>query len=152
MPGRAPAAGLTARSLAALPPLSVAIGAAAAERELPPAPGAPHEFRIAGRETLQLDNGLAMTFIDYGSDAEAGAARSRPTGSNRRGPDTWLPDVTVEMMKEGTTNPFVPTTHHGAAAAGMGGHTLDLNVGAEQTTAGLSVLSDHAVRGGRTSR
>ncbi len=130
------------RSLAALPLLfSVAI-CASAERELPPAPGAPHEFRLPAKETLQLDNGLAMTFIDYGSVPKLTLLAVVRTGNIDEGPDTWLPDVTVEMMKEGTTTRS--SYDIAKAAAGMGG-TLNLDVGAEQTTAGLSVLSDHAV-------
>ena len=46
------------------------------------------------------------------------------------------------MMKEGTTTRSAYDI--AKAAAGMGG-ALGLNVGAEQTTAGLSVLSDRAV-------
>ena len=64
------------------------------------------------------------------------------TGNIDEGEDTWLPDVAVEMMKEGTTTRSAFDI--AKEAAGMGG-ALGLNVGAEQTTAGLSVLSDHAV-------
>jgi predicted Zn-dependent peptidase len=125
--------------------LALALFAAAglaAERELPPVPGAPHELKLPAKETLRLDNGLAMTFIDYGSVPKVTLLAVVRTGNIDEGEDTWLPDVTVEMMKEGTTR----RTAYDIAkeAAGMGG-ALSLNVGAEQTSARMSVLSDRAV-------
>jgi predicted Zn-dependent peptidase len=125
--------------------LALALFAAAglaAERELPPVPGAPHELKLPAKETVRLDNGLAMTFIDYGSVPKVTLLAVVRTGNIDEGDDTWLPDVTVEMMKEGTAR----RTAYDIAkeAAGMGG-ALGLNVGAEQTTASMSVLSDRAV-------
>ena len=120
----------------------LAAGAAAQEREAPPAPGTPHEFRLPAKETLRLANGLAMTFIDYGSVPKVTLLAVVRTGNIDEGEDTWLPDVAVEMMKEGTTTRSAFDI--AKEAAGMGG-SLGLSVGAEQTTAGLSVLSDHAV-------
>ncbi len=120
----------------------IAFGAVAAEREQPPEPGTPHEFRLPAKETLRLDNGLAMTFIDYGSVPKVTLLAVVRTGNIDEGEDTWLPDVTVEMLKEGTTTRSAYEIARDAA--GMGG-ALGLSVGAEQTTAGLSVLSDHAV-------
>jgi zinc protease len=111
-------------------------------REQPPAPGTPHEFRLPAKETMRLDNGLAMTFIDYGSVPKVTLLAVVRTGNIDEGADTWLPDVVVEMMKEGTTTRSAFDIAR--EAAGMGG-ALGLSVGAEQTTAGLSVLSDHAV-------
>lgn len=119
----------------------LAAGAAAA-RELPPAPGAPHELQLPSKETVRLDNGLAMTFIDYGSVPKATILAVVRTGNIDEGEDTWLPDVTVEMMKEGTGTRSAYDI--AKEAAGMGG-ALGLEVGAEQTTAGISVLSERAV-------
>jgi predicted Zn-dependent peptidase len=116
--------------------------ASAAERELPPAPGAPHELKLPAKETVRLDNGLQMTFIDYGSVPKATILAVVRTGNIDEGEDTWLPDLTVEMMKEGTETRSAFDI--AKQAAGMGG-ALGLSVGAEQTTAGISVLSDHAV-------
>lgn len=128
-----------------LPGLALALFAAAgvaAERELPPAPGTPHELKLPDKETVRLDNGLAMTFIDFGSVPKVTLLAVVRTGNIDEGEDTWLPDVTVEMMKEGTATRSAYDI--AKEAAGMGG-ALGLNVGAEQTTAGISVLSDRAV-------
>jgi zinc protease len=64
------------------------------------------------------------------------------TGNIDEGDSTWLADVAVEMLKEGTTTRSAPDIAH--AAAGMGGD-LGVSVGAEQTTASISVLSEHAI-------
>jgi predicted Zn-dependent peptidase len=130
------------RIAAALALALFAAAGPAAERELPPAPGAPHELKLPAKETLRLDNGLAMTFIDYGSVPKVTLLAVVRTGNIDEGEDTWLPDVTVEMMKEGTATRSAYDIAR--EAAGMGG-SLGLNVAAEQTTAGLSVLSDRAV-------
>ncbi len=119
----------------------LALSTTAAGRELPPAPGTPAEFRLPARETLELDNGLAMTFIDYGSVPKVTVYAVVRTGNIDEGRDTWLADVTVEMLKEGTTT--LSAADIARSAAGMGG-ALTLGAGAEQTTAGISVLSEHA--------
>jgi predicted Zn-dependent peptidase len=130
------------RRVAALLACLFAAAAAAAEREQPPLPGTPHEFRLPAKETLRLDNGLATTFIDYGSVPKVTVLAVVRTGNIDEGGDTWLPDVTVEMLKEGTNTRSAADI--ALAAAAMGG-ALAVGVGAEQTTASLSVLSDHAV-------
>ncbi len=111
-------------------------------RQSPPPAGTPHEFRLPAKETLHLDNGLAMTFIDYGSVPKVTILAVVRTGNIDEGEDTWLPDVAVEMLKEGTTTRSAADIAQ--SAAGMGGE-LGIGVAAEQTTAGISVLSDHAV-------
>jgi zinc protease len=110
-------------------------------RELPPAPGTPREFKLPSRETLRLDNGLGITFIDYGSVPKVTLVAVVRTGNIDEGRDTWLADVVVEMLKEGTTSRS--SADIARVAAGMGG-ALTVGAGAEQATASLSVLSEHA--------
>jgi predicted Zn-dependent peptidase len=129
------------RALAALASL-LAASAFAQTRESPPPPGTPHEFRLPAKEALRLDNGLALTFIDYGSVPKVNILAVVRTGNIDEGRDTWLPDIAVEMLKEGTQTRSAADIAR--AAAGMGGE-LGISVAAEQTTAGISVLSDHAV-------
>jgi predicted Zn-dependent peptidase len=126
---------------AALLAALLALPAPAEEREPPPPPGTPHEFRLPSRETVRLDNGLAITYIDYGTVPKVTLVVSVRTGNIDEGRDTWLADVTVEMLKEGTTTRSAADIAR--AAAGMGG-ALGIGAGAEQTTASLSVLSEHA--------
>ncbi len=130
------------KRLAAALACLVAASAFAQTRESPPKPGAPHEFKLPAKETLHLDNGLALTFIDYGSVPKVTVLAVVRTGNIDEGRDTWLPDIAVEMLKEGTTTRSAADIAR--SAAGMGGE-LGISVAAEQTTAGISVLSDHAV-------
>ncbi|MEX1994988.1 MAG: pitrilysin family protein [Steroidobacteraceae bacterium] len=123
--------------------LGLIAGAALAQaRELPPAPGEPRDFRLPAKETLQLGNGLAVTFIDYGSVPKVTVLAVVRTGNVDEGRATWLADVAVEMLKEGTTTRSAGDIAR--AAADMGG-TLGVGAGGEQTTIGISVLSEHAV-------
>jgi predicted Zn-dependent peptidase len=120
----------------------VAITAHAEERETPPAPGEPRDFSLPAKETLRLDNGLAVTFIDYGSVPKLTVFAIVRTGNIDEGESTWLADVAVEMLKEGTVTRSAASIAE--TAAGMGG-TLSVGAGAEQTSIGISVLSEHAV-------
>lgn len=123
--------------------LALAAWAAAAQPlEQPPAPGQPRDFRLPERETLELDNGLKLTFIDYGTVPKVTVLAVVRTGNIDDGESTWLADVTLEMLKEGTTSRSAPAIAE--AAADMGG-SLIVGAGAEQATVGISVLSEHAV-------
>ncbi|MBX3702945.1 MAG: insulinase family protein [Steroidobacteraceae bacterium] len=129
------------RRVAAALLLLAAFAAGAQPRELPPAPGEPRGFRLPGRDHLELDNGLSLTFIDYGAVPKVTVLAVVRTGNIDDGESTWLADVTMEMMKEGTTTRAAPAIAE--AAAGMGG-SLNVGAGAEQATVGISVLSEHA--------
>ncbi len=129
------------KAVAALLLACLALPAYAQAREMPPPPGTPHEFKLPSRDTIRLDNGLAITFIDYGNVPKVTLVAVVRTGNIDEGRDTWLADVTVEMLKEGTTTRSAADIARDAA--GMGG-ALGIGAGAEQTTASLSVLSEHA--------
>ncbi len=129
------------RLAALLLPLLLATPPALA-RETPPAPGTPRDFRVPAKETLRLPNGLTMTFIDYGNVPKVTVLAAVRTGNIDEGEDTWLADVAVEMLKEGTQTKSASDI--ATFAAGMGG-TLNVGAGAEQTTVGISVLSEYAV-------
>lgn len=120
----------------------VAAAANTQERESPPAPGEPRDFSLPAKETQRLDNGLAITFIDYGSVPKVTVLAIVRTGNIDEGESTWLADVAVEMLKEGTVTRSAAGIAE--AAAGMGG-TLSVGAGAEQTSVGISVLSEHVV-------
>jgi predicted Zn-dependent peptidase len=114
---------------------------AAEIRDLPPAPGQPRDFTLPARETVQLANGLSLTFIDYGSVPLVTVFAVVRTGNIDEGESTWLADVAVEMLKEGTA--MRTAADIARTAAGMGG-SLSVGAGAEQTSVGISVLSEHA--------
>ena len=121
--------------------LALAASLPAAAREAPPPPGEPRDFVLPGRETVQLGNGLAITFIDFGPVPKVTLLAAIRTGSIDEGEDTWLASLTAEMLKEGTTSRSGAELARGAAE--MGG-SLFSGAGAEQVTVGLSVLSERA--------
>ena len=114
---------------------------AADARELPPASGEPREFSLPAKETVQLANGLSVTFVDYGTVPMVTVLAVVGTGNIDESESTWLADVAVEMLKEGTVTRSAADIAR--VAADMGG-SLSAGAGAEQTSVGISVLSEHA--------
>jgi predicted Zn-dependent peptidase len=129
------------RRLFALAMTLLAFIAMAEDRELPPAPGQPRDFMLPAKDTITLANGLSLTFIDYGSVPLVTVLAVVRTGNIDEGQSTWLADVAVEMLKEGTSARSAGDIAR--AAAGMGG-SLSVGASAEQTSVGISVLSEHA--------
>ncbi len=128
------------RSWAAVLLLAIAAMPAVA-RDAPPPPGKPRDFELAGSDRIALDNGLEITFIDYGSVPMVTVIAVVGTGNIDDGDQTWMADVTTEMLKEGTTTRSA--SELARLAADLGGQ-LFVGAGAEQTSVGLSVLSENA--------
>ena len=116
-------------------------GLPAMAREAPPAAGEPRDFELAGSDRIALGNGLEITFIDYGTVPMVTVIAVVGTGNIDDGEKTWIADVTTEMLKEGTTTRSAPELAR--LAADLGGQ-LFVGAGAEQTSVGLSVLSENA--------
>jgi zinc protease len=117
------------------------LAAAAAAQQAPPPLGEPRDFTLQTRETVRLDNGLAITFIDFGRVPRVTILAALRTGNIDEGSDTWLADLTVEMLKEGTATRSAADIARQSAE--MGG-SLFAGAGAEQVTVGMMVLSEHA--------
>jgi predicted Zn-dependent peptidase len=129
------------KRVAAAAAAALLLASPAGARESPPQPGTPRDFALPGRETLHLDNGLSITFIDYGRVPKVTLLAAVRTGSIDEGRDTWLADLTAEMLKEGTATQS--SADLARRSAEMGG-SLFTGAGAEQLTVGISVLSEHA--------
>lgn len=110
-------------------------------REAPPAPGTPRDFTLPGKDTVTLDNGLSLTFLEYGNVPMVTLVASVRTGAIDDGGDTWLPDLVMDMMKEGTATRSAGDIARQAAE--MGG-SLGAGAGAERASVSLRVLSEHA--------
>jgi predicted Zn-dependent peptidase len=95
---------------------------------------------------VRLDNGLAITFVPWGRIPKTTVLAVVRTGNIDEGENTWLADVAVEMLREGAGDRSAEDIARDVA--GMGG-SLTLAAGAEQTTVGLSVLSEHAPQAAR---
>lgn len=112
----------------------------------PPAPGAPRDFELPASDTVTLDNGLRITFIDYGTVPKVTVLAVVRTGNIDDGASTWLADLTAEMLKEGAGG--LTSAQLARRSAELGGE-LSVGAGSEQFSVGLSVLSENAPEAAR---
>lgn len=113
--------------------------APASAREAPPAGGEPKDFALPDVERLALDNGLKATLIPFGTVPKTTITIVVRAGNLNEGADTWLADLTGEMLKQGT--PSRGATDIALEAARMGGG-LAISVGPDTTEIGIDVLSE----------
>lgn len=126
------------RSLAAL--LACCFSLALGATETPPAPGTPKDFPLPPKATRTLGNGLDVTFIAFGEIPKIMVASVTRVGNLNEGKNTWLADITGEMMKQGAGQRSSQQIAEDAAA--MGG-AVSLGVGPDQTSIVLDVLSEN---------
>jgi zinc protease len=115
-----------------------------AQKETPPAPGAPKDFRLPPRKTFALPNGLKVTLVRYGLVPKTAVSLQIETGGIDEGADeVQLSALTADMLLEGTT------TRSGSdisrQAAEMGGNVF---AGSSDNSIGIGgeVLSENAER------
>jgi predicted Zn-dependent peptidase len=115
---------------------------ARAQKEAPPQPGTPKAFEVPTPQRFTLDNGLAVTFVDYGTIPKARVLLLVDVGNaHEKAGQVWLADVTGDLLVEGTKSRTA--IEISTAAARMGG-SLEVGVGAETTQVGGGVLSEFA--------
>lgn len=123
----------------------VALGTTAftqTQKEEPPAPGTPKDFRIPARRTISLPNGMQVTMVPFGRVPKVAIELEVRTGMIDQGPnDVGLAQVAADMLLEGTTTRTAQDISRQAAE--MGG-SLNSSAGAEVMTVGGEVLSDFA--------
>lgn len=120
--------------------LLLACSAAAVAVETPPAPSAPKNFEVPAKSERTLPNGMQLTFVAFGSIPKTALTAVVRTGNLNEGNNTWLADLTGELMKEGAGKR--DANQIAEAAASMGG-SVNLSVGPDQTSVSLDVLSEH---------
>jgi predicted Zn-dependent peptidase len=113
---------------------------AAAQKEVPPAGGAPKDFKLPAKREITLPNGMAVTLIPFGKVPKVSVSLALRTGNVNEGPnEIWLADVTGDLMSEGTTS--LTATQIAERTAGMGG-SINVGIGPDQATIGGAVLSE----------
>jgi zinc protease len=134
---------MMARTFAAVAAvLMVGTPLAGQQKEKPPAPGAPKDFALPTKREFTLDNGMKVTLVPFGKVPKASISLAVATGNIDEGPnETWLADVTGDLMNEGTTSKAAQQIAE--ETAGMGG-SVSVGVGADQTTIGGAVLAERA--------
>ncbi|WBY09368.1 pitrilysin family protein [Sphingomonas sp. 7/4-4] len=125
--------------------LSLALTAAtpALAQDFPPPPpvGEPKPFKLPATETFTLANGMQVTLVPYGIAPKTMVSLRVRAGNAVEGEQTWLADLTAEMLKEGAAGRS--SADLATAAAGMGGE-LGVGAGTQTTQLSINVLSEHA--------
>jgi zinc protease len=120
--------------------LALPIGSAVAQKQAPPAAGAPKDFQLPTPIEFRLDNGLEVTLVPYGTVPKATVELAILAGNAYEGPNhVWLGDLAGNLIREGTTTKSA--TDVSRAAAAMGG-SLEITVGVNTTEIGGDVLSE----------
>lgn len=116
--------------------------AQSAEKQTPPAGGAPKAFKLPKVEKFTLPNGLQVTLVPFGSIPKVMVDVTVRAGNlNESAQQVWLADFTGELLKEGTTSRS--SEQVAQQAAGMGG-AVSVNVGPDVTQISGDVLSEFA--------
>ena len=106
----------------------------------PPKPGAPRDFRVPEPRRFTLANGLQVAMVQWGNMPKVRVTLTLRTGNAfEKANETWLADLTGDLMREGTATRGA--TEISREAARMGG-SLDISVGGDSTTIGGDVLSE----------
>lgn len=109
-------------------------------KQSPPPGGPPKPFRLPHIEKFTLPNGLQVTMVPYGSIPKVAISVAVRAGNlNESAQQTWLADLTGQLMKEGTTS---KTSEQVAEQAASMGGSIDVNVGADVTHLDSDVLSE----------
>lgn len=113
-----------------------------AQKQTPPAPGAPKAFAVPAIRRVDLPNGLKVRFVPYGDIPKATVRLVVQTGNVDEGAnEVWLADLAASLMEQGT--PTRNSEQIAREVALMGG-ALDVSVTTNQTNIGADVFSESA--------
>jgi zinc protease len=111
-----------------------------AQKQTPPEGGPPKAFTVPANETYALPNGVKVTLVPYGIIPKVTVSVAIDAGTIDEGSNhVGVAGLTADLMKEGTQ---ALTSEQLADATARMGSTLDVTAGADQTIAGLDVLSE----------
>jgi predicted Zn-dependent peptidase len=115
---------------------------AAADKQAPPRPGQPKDFRLPRATTETLPNGLRVTLVPYGKVPKAAVELVLDAGNAYEARDqVWLADLTGRLIEQGSRTRSAAEVAE--AAARMGG-SLDVRVEVDRLTVGGDVLGEFA--------
>jgi len=84
--------------------LLLSAGGALAQKQAPPAPAAPKDFQLPAPVEFKLENGLEVSLVPYGTVPKVRVELAILAGNAYEGvKQTWLADLTGDLMREGTT-------------------------------------------------
>ncbi|HEX7191038.1 MAG TPA: insulinase family protein, partial [Thermoanaerobaculia bacterium] len=113
-------------------------------KETPPAAGPAKPFTLPAVTKFDLPNGLRVRLVQYGSVPKTTVRLAIQTGNADEGPnETWLADLTGEMLQQGTTS---RTAEQVAREMASMGEDLAVNTGPNDVSLGADVFSESAPR------
>jgi predicted Zn-dependent peptidase len=128
------------RALVATALILLPAAGAFAQKQAPPAPGAPKSFEAPTPTKFRLDNGLEVSLVPYGTVPKVRVELAVLAGNAYESAKlTSLADLTGDLMREGTKTKSA--TDISQAAARMGG-SLDVGVNANTAEISGDVLSE----------
>lgn len=132
------------KSLLALATISLAAVSANAQKQVPPAGGAPKPFTVPAHETYALPNGMKVTLVPYGNLPKVTVDLVIDSGNlNEPAEMPGLADLVGQLMKEGTKTRS--SKQVAEESANMGG-TLNIAVGADESDISTDVLSEFGAK------
>ena len=113
---------------------------ATAQKETPPPGGQPKPFVFPKQDNYTLPNGMQVTLVQYGAVPKvAMQAIVRAGRINEKADQTWISDVTAQMLKEGTTTRSAEQIARETAEMGGG---IFASAATDSTTVGGEVLTE----------
>jgi predicted Zn-dependent peptidase len=121
--------------------LGQSVFAQEAQKQTPPEGGTPKDFTLPAKQQFQLDNGLKVTLVPFGTIPKVTISARVMAGNLNEGSNTWLADLTADMMEEGTASRSAEEVAR--TAAEMGG-SLTIAAGLDQTSVTGEALAEFA--------
>jgi zinc protease len=129
------------RTIFALAGLGLVGGALVAQRQAPPTPGTPKDFRLPARTTITLPNGMQLSMVAYGVVPKVAVNLEIRSGAIDEGLDeTQLSALTADLLLEGTISRSSSDIARDVAQMG-GSLSTSVTTG---TDVGGEVLSEYA--------
>jgi zinc protease len=132
------------RVITILAGLTVAATPVLAQKEIPPTPGTPKDFRLPPRRNFTLPNGMKVTLVRYGLVPKVAASLNIETGGiDEASEEVQLSGLTADVLLEGTTTRAGSDISREAAEMGGG---VSAGSSDDAVTIGGEVLSENAER------
>ncbi|MDQ2869502.1 MAG: insulinase family protein [Acidobacteriota bacterium] len=113
---------------------------AAAQKQAPPEPGQPKDFVAPKPRKITLDNGMGVTFVQYGTIPKVTLRLGVRTGNiDETATQVWLADLVGDLLTQGTAT---RTASQIAQQAGDMGGEINVAVGPDRTDLTIDVLSE----------
>ena len=116
----------------------------AQQKEIPPAGGQPKPFVFPPKTTYELDNGMKVTLVQYGSIPKVAMQVVVRAGSiNEQANQRWISDMVSTLLKEGTAT---RTAEQIARETAEMGGSIFTAAATDKTTIGGESLSEFDTR------